>query len=338
VTKRLEIAEERPATAAGWDAVWAACPWSTYPQSRAWAEDWSAYTGGQMTPEPRLVRFSDGRRVVLPLTRQRRRSGPRYLLTPAGNYGGWLSGEPLASAHAELLVELLMQTFRPLWWRVNPFDPLAAVAARHASLSEVTYVLALDRADELQSGHRQHCQSVRKARRLGLRVRPAAAGAGEWHAYYDIYEAALQRWGDDASSCYGPELFELLRRREGVELWVVEAPDGTVISGAIALYARRHVALWHMATLAAHYRSRPTSLLIADLVRDAQRRGLEWFDLNPSGGHEGVVEFKERVGAEPLECPVIVAGPLPFAMAAGALQRVRRGTRTRPRRARDVTG
>jgi hypothetical protein len=38
---------------------------------------------------------------------------------------------------------------------------------------------------------------------------------------------------------------------------------------------------------------------------DACARGLDWFDLNPGGGHEGVDTFKQRVGAESLPCPII---------------------------------
>ena len=299
----VEIVETRPATAAEWDALWAACPWATYAESRAWAEDWSIYTRGRMSPTPLLVRFSDGRRVALPLTRQRRRPTPRYLLTPAGNYGGWLSEEPLEPIHAELLVEWLLQTCRPLWWRVNPFDPLAGVAARHATEPDVTHAVALDGYDEAR--HKSHSSAVRRARRLGLRVRPAA-GAADWQEYYNIYAAALQRWGDDATSHYRAELFELLRRRDGVELWVVEDSGGALISGAIGLYTEHHVAVWHMATLAAHYQSRPTSLLEADLITDARQRGLAWYDMCPSGGHRGVAEFKEHLGGQPLECPVVV--------------------------------
>ena len=308
----------RHATAEEWDAQWRACPYATYYQSRAWSEDWAAYTHGWMKPEPMLLTFDDDRRALLPLIGTGRRPVRRYLMAPAGTYGGWLSADPLEPIHAEALVKWLLHERRPLWWRVNPFDPLVAVAARRATVPDVTHVVALDGYDE--GRHKSHSSAVRRARRLGLRVRPAR-GADDWQAYYEIYAAALQRWGDDATSRYGPQLFELLRRRQGVELWVVEHPDGAIISGAIGLYTSSHVAVWHMATLAAHYQSRPTSLLEADLIVDARQRGLVWYDMCPSGGHHGVAEFKEHLGGRPLACPVVVTDALP-AKVVGAIRRV----------------
>ena len=183
--------------------------------------------------------------------------------------------------------------------------------------------------------HKSHSSAVRRARRLGLRVRQAA-GADDWRTYYSIYSAALQRWGSDATSRYGAELFELLRLGEGVELWVVEHPNGTVISGAICLYAQRHVTVWHMSTLAEHYQSRPTSLLEADLIADARQRGLAWYDMCPSGGHRGVAEFKEHLGGQPLECPMVTTETLP-AKVIGAMRRVGAGAARAAAPADDTT-
>jgi len=47
-----EVVNSRPVLAAEWDAAWQACPYATYFQSRARAEDWAAYTAGTMRPEP----------------------------------------------------------------------------------------------------------------------------------------------------------------------------------------------------------------------------------------------------------------------------------------------
>jgi lipid II:glycine glycyltransferase (peptidoglycan interpeptide bridge formation enzyme) len=38
-------------------------------------------------------------------------------------------------------------------------------------------------------------------------------------------------------------------------------------------------------------------LLYAQIIRDAHNQGYRYFDFNPSGGHEGVVHFKESFGA-----------------------------------------
>jgi CelD/BcsL family acetyltransferase involved in cellulose biosynthesis len=307
----LTLREARPATAAEWDAVWTACPYATYFHSRAWSEDWSTYTRGSLVPAPELVTFSDERRALLPITRQLRRRGlaVRNILSPAGTYGGWLADEPLETAHAQLLTAWLLAKRVPLWWRVNPFDPLAAVPAQEATEPDVTHLLPVERDAEGRCENVTHSQrsAVNKARRAGLVVRHATSAA-DWEVYFSIYENTLARWGDTASSRYGAELFELLRRRgePGVTLWLTELQDGPIVAGAITLSAPHHVAGWHMATLADYFRLKPNNLMVHEIAEDACQRSLSWFDMNPSGGHKGVQEFKERCGGQPLACPVIV--------------------------------
>lgn len=307
-SSRLEV---RAATAAEWDAAWAACPHATYFHSRAWSEDWAAYTSGEMRPEPLLVAFADGRRVVLPLTRQRRHAGftSRYLLSPAGTYGGWLGAEPLDPEQAMALLSWMGKARAPFWWRVNPFDPSAETLAAEASLEDVTHVLRLHWGPEsaCERASHGHACAVRKAWRHGVSVR-VAASPDDWAAYYAIYEASLARWGARASSRYGTALFEALRRRgtPGVELWLAELDDGLIVAGGLCLYGPRHASYWHAAALAEFFELRPANLLVHELMIDACLRSLEWFDLNPSGGHAGVRTFKERVGAVAVPSPVIV--------------------------------
>jgi CelD/BcsL family acetyltransferase involved in cellulose biosynthesis len=307
----LAVRDVRPATATEWDALWLACPYSTYFHSRAWSEDWSAYTGGALVPAPVLVTFNDGRRALLPITRQLRRRGlaVRYILSPAGTYGGWLTDEPLEESHAKLLTAWLLAKRVPLWWRVNPFDPLAAVPAQRATEPDVTHVLSVQRDAEGSCEQVTHGQrsNVNKARRAGLVIRRATSAA-DWEVYFSIYESTLARWGENASSRYGAELFELLRRRgePGVTLWLAEVQKGLIVAGAITLSAPHHVAGWHMAALADYFRLKPNNLMVHEIAQDACERSLGWLDMNPSGGHEGVQTFKERCGGQPLACPVIV--------------------------------
>ena len=310
---RQAIIDVRAATAAEWDETWAACSYATYSQSRAWAEDWGTYTRGLMKPSPLLARFTDGRQVLLPLTRQRRRSRltMRHLSSPAGTYGGWLTTEPLTPAHAEILTEWLLAERVPLWWRVNPFDPLAAVPMARATEPDETHIVRLERGLEAQMSHHGYREAVRKAQRAGLTTRKGA-GPDDWETYYSIYLSTLERWGPTAGSVYGSALFELLRGRgaPGIDLWLVELEDGTVVSGAVNLCGPRHVAGWHMASLSEYFPLNPTKLLVNAMIEDAIERSFSWFDLHPSGGHEGVTRFKENCGGEPLKCPVIVAGEL----------------------------
>ncbi len=307
---RRMVRAARPATAAEWQHAWRSCPYATCFQSPTWAEDWSRYSGGWLRPAPLLVTLSDGMRVVIPLTRQRRHRGlaNRRVLSPAGTYGGWLAAEGLPKTQAEALLSWILRARASLWWRVNPFDPCAAVLEAVADEPDATHVLRLSSGPEaaFARASRGHRSALRKARRSGLTVRRADS-ADDWARYYSVYESSLARWGAGATSCYGAGLFEILRRRgrPDIDLWLVELDDALVVAGGLCVYGPRHAAYWHGAALAEFFEFRPANLLMHELVADACARGLEWFDLNPSGGHEGVDIFKRRVGAERLACPII---------------------------------
>jgi CelD/BcsL family acetyltransferase involved in cellulose biosynthesis len=305
------VCEVRAATAAEWDAAFEACPIATASQSRGWAEDWSQYTRGVMRPAPLLVRLDDGSRLVVPLTRQRRHRGlsSRYLAAPAGTYGGWLASGPLDEPRALAVAEWLVTRRTPLWWRLSPFDAQTATLQYLVTDPDVTHAIRLAGgfSSACESASHGHECAVRKAQRSGLAVRRAESPA-DWDAYYAIYLEALGRWGEDASSRYGARLFELLRRRgaPAVELWLATLDGGEIIAGGLALYSSRHVTYWHAASRAEHFALRPANLLVHEMLLDACQRGLDWFDLNPSGGHQGVRTFKERVGAIALPAPVVV--------------------------------
>ena len=314
-----------------WRHLWENSTQATFSESPWWAQIWSEYSGGAMAPEPALITFDDGSRAVLPLTRQtHHRVLTRYLLAPAGTYGGWLSDDLLDERRARLLAEWLLAERAPLWWRPNPFDPLtdSLRALATDSRDDVTHVMPLPEGAESQLRHRGHRMAVNKARRAGLTVR-RATDEQDWQRYLAVYDDTVRRWGE-GGMVYRPELFERLRVVGGkrVELWLVETAEGQTVAGAINLLGHRHVAGWHMVSLKEYHPARPTNLLVHDCVVDAAKRGYAWFDMHPSGGLEGVAAFKEHCGGVTRPSPVVVIGPDPAARAAehvlGALGRARR--------------
>lgn len=303
------IRQARAASVSEWDAAWRAAPYATFFHARQWAEVWERYSDGELRPAPLHVTFDDGEQAVLPFSRQRLFKGvaQRRLSSPAGTYGGWLGSEGMDERHAAALCAYILHTFPELWWRLNPYDPLTAALRERATEQDETYAIPLGAgfaAVEAAATH-GHRSSARKARRAGVTVR-RAAGEDDWRAYFALYEDSLARWGDAASSNYSSKLFDELRRLEPglAELWLATLDD-RVIAGALCLYAPRHAVCWHAAALASFFELRPVNLLYFEAIEDACRRGLDWFDFNPSGGHEGVREFKRRFGALALPAPVI---------------------------------
>jgi len=314
-----------------WRRLWVDSARATFSESPWWAQIWSEYSGGAMAPEPALVAFDDGTTAVVPLTRQtHHRVLARYLLAPAGTYGGWLSDDLLDERHARLLAEWLLSERVPLWWRPNPFDPVtdSLHALATDSRDDVTHVVPLPEGAESQLRHRGHRMAVNKARRAGLTAR-RTTDERDWQRYLAVYDDTVRRWGE-GGLVYRRELFDRLRvvGGERVELWLVETAEGKAVAGAINLLGHRHVAGWHMVSLKDYHPAKPTNLLVHDCVVDAAERGFAWFDMHPSGGLDGVTAFKENCGGVARPSPVMVVGPDQAARAAervlDALGRARR--------------
>jgi len=297
----VRVAELRTASAEEWDTLWSACASATFFQSRAWAEAFAESMPGGMRPDPRMACFDDGVRALLPISVR----GRTTLAAPAGCYGGWIAPDRLGEAHADALVRVLLELHPGIRWRLNPFDPLQAARAPVDARADTTHAMRLDDDFDriLRRWRKGHRAAANQARRQGVEVR-VAKSEDDWRAYFAVYQESLRRWGDRATSCYPWTLFRRLSRDQGVRLWLAERQE-RVLAGALCLYAKAHVAYWHGVARSDAFPLRPVHLLIRTAMCDAQRGGYAWFDLNPSGGHEGVAAFKRSFGAEPLPCPVV---------------------------------
>lgn len=310
MTPRIE--NVRPATAEQWDRHVAGSECATYFHSREWSEIWRDYTDGKLRPDAKIVEYDDGAQVLLPLTHQRRLRGVlrQYWLSPGETYGGWLASAtnerpPIESSHVDELVRLLTQGLGRLFWKLNPFDPLSPREGPHLTEPDETMVLALDSpSDAIERGFSKgHRAAIRAAERDGVTVSPAA-NLDDWRGYYAAYEDTLRRWGDAAFTRHEWTFFEGLatRRSPNVRLWLARL-DGEILGGALCFYASTHAVYWHGAAFEAHFTRHPMHAALAVAIRDANERGLRWFDFNPSGPLPGVRAFKKSFGATPLACP-----------------------------------
>jgi CelD/BcsL family acetyltransferase involved in cellulose biosynthesis len=93
-------------------------------------------------------------------------------------------------------------------------------------------------------------------------------------------------------------------RHPDIRLWLA-VHKSVVAAGAVCFDGPDHVIYWHGAANSDLFHLRPVNLLMSEIASDAARRGKTWFDLNPSGGHEGVKEFKERMGGVSAPSPVV---------------------------------
>ena len=306
----IKISATSKANDSEWDSIWKNCEYSTYFHSREWAKIWDKYTNGRIQPKPILITFSDGKKALLPFSRQRilRGLSKQYISSPAGTFGGWISQDKLNINHGQLLVDYSCRKLDSIIWRLNPYDKIVSQCKLPKIKNDETHALNLeDGFDSIyHSWTKGHKSAARKARKAKIIIQKADSQE-HWKKYFEIYEDSLQRWGAEATSRYEWNLFEILNRlnSENIELWLAKYEE-KIIAGALCFYSKNHVVYWHGAALSDYFNMRPVNLLMYEIIKDACAKNYLWFDFNPSGGHEGVKSFKKSFGAVGLACPVVI--------------------------------
>ncbi|MGM0558406.1 MAG: lipid II:glycine glycyltransferase FemX [Myxococcota bacterium] len=288
-----------------WREVAEECEHATFFHSPLW------HRVMEITFEDRVDRsvgavFDNGTRAVFPMA-ELPANVPlvlrNFMSTHLFCYGGPISDGPIpAGGIAKMLGAFPRKRAYRIEIMGNPLD-LHLSFDGYESEEDFTHILELDRNwdDVFSDFSRGHRSSYRKAKKKNVEVRRGGSAA-DWDAYYGAYEASLERWGDDVSSVHPRGLFDALHEvsrehPENIQLWLAEV-DGDLASGAIVFYWNRHVDYWHGAAHEEYFDHRPNNLLHGEIIEDAIERGFDYYDFNPSGGHEGVANFKSRFGAD----------------------------------------
>ncbi len=303
----LKIVDRMPAQRAEWEAMARQCGYATYFHTPQWCETFCTYLGGGSRPAAVKVVFGDGKSAIVVAVEQRRMAGTVRMQqsSGAGTFGGWIAQDALSTEHAGLLSgELLCRG--NLLWRENPYDPVLCRVEIPGARDDFT------QAADLRGGFgavyakfsRGHVNAVNKARRLGVVVRRGEA-LDDWRRHYESYRRLRERWRR-ATSDYRWKLFEMLHGQQGpnVALWVAHKGD-EVLSSVVCFYWNAHAVAWHAGASAQRFGVRANHLMYCEIMRDACERGFGWFDMNPSGGNEGVAKFKQGLGMEKLRSRVV---------------------------------
>jgi lipid II:glycine glycyltransferase (peptidoglycan interpeptide bridge formation enzyme) len=305
----IKISNIRPANHSEWDRTWEECDYATYFQSREWAEIWENYTNGKCSPKAKIIVFSDGKKVVLPLSVEKQLNGLStcYVSSPAGTFGGWISLDNLSEIHVYHLTNYLITKCKNLIWRINPYNNISSHIISVKNQLDETHFLDLRQGFDAtyKKNTKGNARAVNKAKREGVSIK-SASNIEDWLLYYQIYENSLLRWGDQASSRYSKSLFEEMFQKNSpnIKLWLAVYQE-KIIAGAVCFYAKKHAAYWHGAALSDFFNLRPVNLLMWEAIKDASDRKFSWFDFNPSGKNEGVRAFKRSFGAASLDCSII---------------------------------
>lgn len=286
-----------------WWEIAQKCPYATFFHTPIWHElilktypEQKSFTLG--------FEFENGEKGILPLIGQKRTYGNHVLRsTFAGCYGGMIAEGYLDEVQMQLAYDNVCGgRITHLHLTGNPLsEPFEISSAKN--VEDFTHILQLDGSFEalfsnFSKGHRS---STKKGQRMGVTVEIAQT-LDEYRAYYGAYEDSIRRWGENVTSEYPWELFEngyylSIKYPDQIKLWVAKL-SGKIIAGAWVFYWQKHVDWWHGAAYEDYFDYCANNVLQAVIIEDALDKGYQYYDFNPSGGHEGVARFKKRFGAQ----------------------------------------
>jgi hypothetical protein len=283
------------------DALWdelarrdATC---TFFQTRAWHSLVAPYAGGAPFP----LRFEcAGGQAVLPLLRCGRLLWD-FHRSPFGTYTALLCPDKLPAGDLHGISRWLGKRNVELFSPPHTSNP-TPMGSRSPNATYVVDLagLAGDPAAGWAENQKRH---LGKASRSGITVRLAASEA-DVEGYLGIYAAVRARWGGRARGRYPDSLFHSIWRGlkdgDSLRFWLAEA-EGRIVGGYICFYHNRHAVQWQNAVHPDRFASGANQSLLRRIIGDAAERGFPQFDMNPSGGLEGVENFKRSFGTRRIE-------------------------------------
>lgn len=286
-----------------WSDVAEKCQYATFFHTPLWASFvGNAFPG--FREDTLGATLPSGVRVVLPLMESGKCArGILSSLQSAAlvTYGGLIADGPVEAGDHEAVYRAALNRGRvgEISVVTNPFAPITPPGlpgSFYEDWGEAQAIRLSGRPGEIfDSFSKTRRYEIRKGRSAGIRTR-VAESLDDFRAYFAAYEDSLRRWGNKARTRYPWPVFEAAHQfslgyPSHLRLWLAEL-DGDVKAGIVVLYWNRQATYWlsavHESALAYH----PTSVLLADAVDDACRRGFDWFDLMPAGDLKGVEQFK----------------------------------------------
>ena len=300
-----------------WQAVLRSDPGATALQTPAYFEAVLAATGGR--DESRQYSLEDGRRLVLPLVRQRSVPGVRLTAAFPGGYGhgGMLATGGLRDGDVRMVVEdlrgLALSTriggahHTATQWSAGRMPGVVEERRRVEVLNLSPGFDAL-RQQTFRRSLRQH---LRKAERAGVEIELDTTGRLV-PVFHQIYRAWVDRWAPQSG--LPPALArrmamrqEPLKKFETVAAQLSQAcrvfmawHRGQPVAAAITLVHGEHAIGWRSYSI--KELSAPVSanvLTQATCVADACRAGCRYFDFGQSGGVSALQSYKSSFGASP---------------------------------------
>ena len=321
-----------------WRNAWCRDAKATAFDGPDWAHAWRAFSDGRFQPAAQAFDFTDGVRLIVPMSRQRFPDTPgapgeieHAAINPGGTFGG-LINPPTAStasataAHREAALHASGERFASLTWCLSPhsFDRsdsravdeidadrrIDGATVRHDATRVIDLAACRAEPGRLDDGMRkaQIARKVRIANRQGLTVELGADQRRDTDelidAFYIIYQRCQQRWGHTGTH-YPRELFASVARHTRCPIHIVRDHGGRPVAAGLFPHASRIVTSWLFIAEPDALSLKPYELGYDAILRHAIEQGFDRFDFNPSGGHDGVDRFKAGFGAVALDYTIL---------------------------------
>jgi hypothetical protein len=285
-------------------------------QTPAWTD--ALCDSGEWTDASRLYRFDDGRQVVLPLARRRRRGGNAIAtdasMPPHWGFGGAVSAAPLSPVDAAAILDDLRAS-APLRILLKP-SPLvadtwaAAAPPGTTTFGRITHIIDLEGGFDhvfRERFHRNTRRYIRYAERSGLEIEHRTGGELV-REFYAVYLRWVERRAGErhiplpvARRRAEPyQRLELIARHMGpaCRIWHARSAGAPVAALMFVTHGPHAVFLRGYSDLALARRTKANDLLQRLAIETACAEGCRYYHMGESGGVESLVYFKERFGAQ----------------------------------------
>ena len=265
--------------------------------SPVWYQIWEKYAG--MRCSPLIFATASGKEVFCPRAIGKAAKGLFKInyCSPGGTYGGLFSKHDLNAEDWQYIYRQQKKILPNLEFRFSPFQ-IQKPSLAYFAKEDFTQVVNIESDFDimLKKWKSSHLSSARRALAAGVQVIETNVES-DWQAYFNCYQNSLQRWGKTASNNFSYYFFELLQiaQRENedkIKLFLAKK-DGKLLAGCVCFAHKQHLVYWHGAAYADHLNERPGHALQYSIIKFAFENGYSHYDMNPSGGHKGVVDFKK---------------------------------------------
>lgn len=287
-------------------------PHATFFHTPYWTSLFTKWKPSRFTDEALRIVAENGDSAIVPIVKKRHLAGliQIALSMPGTTYGGYVG--PVKTSQLERLTFELFDRYSGCIMRENPLNPveLAHVSGMQV-FHDVTHIIKLDKEydaiwKQATAGHRN---AVRNALKSNVQIRLAETNQ-DWDSYFTLYKQSISRWskkGKFSGVSYDRQFFHGVEKLDKCfyRLFIASV-HGVDIAGILCFVWKHHFVVWHGAGSAAHFPLHPNNLLYDYAIREALRLKCSIFDCNPSSGLEGVLKFKQYLGATAVPTRVFI--------------------------------